>query len=129
MNFNLFKLNILFLKKRGRFQFINILASWVLIEDDIWKHLLLESRHLFDTAGESVDPEEPADGDGLKEAAPEQRNTAGPVEIHDLRWQINCPMFSERWAKTTKSVTFLIKTGYPYPLLNIVLQKEVGKFR
>ena len=42
------------------------------------------SGHLLDAARELLGPEDPSDRNGLKEAAPEDGDPAGAVEVHEL---------------------------------------------
>lgn len=42
------------------------------------------SGHLFNSVAEAISTEKPADGNGLKEANPEQRKARTRVEIHQL---------------------------------------------
>ena len=41
-------------------------------------------RHLFHTTRELPRPKDPADGDGLEEAHPQDGDAAGAVEVHEL---------------------------------------------
>jgi hypothetical protein len=45
----------------------------------------LPSGHLLDAGGELGRPEDPSNGDRLEEAAPQDRNSAGAVEVHQLK--------------------------------------------
>jgi len=46
--------------------------------------VLLVSGHLFDAFGEFLRAEDPSDGDRLEEAAPQDGDPAGAVEVHQL---------------------------------------------
>ena len=51
---------------------------------EISSRVWFEACHLFNAAGEFVDSEDPADCDGLEEAAPQNWDAAGAVKVHQL---------------------------------------------
>ena len=48
------------------------------------EHVRLVSGHLLDAITEAAGSEEPADGDGLEEADPQQAHPGGRIEVHQL---------------------------------------------
>ena len=59
-------------------------------------HVWLPSGHLLNAGRELGRAEDPADGDGLEEAAPQDGNAAGAVEVHQLKGENNC--YVTMWA-------------------------------